>query len=358
MQLINATRMAAGFTLGRDSSGRESVVVVAKGTFTLPSDGDRSRLLPIQEPLVTADVFSGEPGFSAPIYESDFAPLKLRCDVLLNGSAHAPGGKPAQRVDVALRVATITKSFEVVGPRTWRQGLVGFAASEAEFLTVLPISYDNAFGGVDQSDPDKPRFYPSNHAGVGYHHNTSLDSVVGQPLPNTQEPENPVTNPRGVYRPMAFGAIGRSWDPRPQYAGTYDQRWIDDVFPFLPKDFRNEYFQCAPPDQQCDYLRGGEAVALVNLTPLGRCSFQLPTVVLPVEFTDIDSNRTRVDAVCDTLIIEPDQSRFMMVWRASLSLKRDIMAMRQAIVGTPPPGWKRARDTGKVYYPSLAALGE
>ncbi|MCK7582586.1 MAG: DUF2169 domain-containing protein [Chromatiales bacterium] len=48
-----------------------------------------------QLPLVMADTFTGEPGLSAPVYEVDFAPRKHRCDVLLVGSAHAPGGRPA-----------------------------------------------------------------------------------------------------------------------------------------------------------------------------------------------------------------------------------------------------------------------
>ena len=45
-----------------------------------------------------ADTFTGEPGFSAPVYEVDFAPRKPRCDVLLVGSAYAPEGRPATRV--------------------------------------------------------------------------------------------------------------------------------------------------------------------------------------------------------------------------------------------------------------------
>ena len=80
----------------------------------------------------------------------------------------------------------------------------------------MPISYNNAFGGVDRSheDPAKHRWYPTNHAGVGYHENTGAKYLDGKPLPNTEETGKKVTTPQGKYRPMAFGPIGRAWQPR------------------------------------------------------------------------------------------------------------------------------------------------
>ena len=46
--------------------------------------------------------------------------------------------------------------------------------------------------------------------------------------------------------------MGRGWPGRIEYGGTYDQNWIDNVFPFLPADFDDRYYQMAPPDQQTD----------------------------------------------------------------------------------------------------------
>ena len=74
--------------------------------------------------------------------------------------------------------------------------------------------------------------------------------MIGAPVSNTEEISDPVRDPGGRYRPMAFGPIGRGWPSRIRYAGTYDQNWIDNVFPFLPDDFDTRYFQCAPEDQQ------------------------------------------------------------------------------------------------------------
>ena len=112
MELLNATRMVAGYTMGLQPDGRELLVVVVKGTFAIPRDGGEAKLAGKQVPLVEADVFTGEPGFSAPLYESDYAPRKPRCDVLLNGSAYVPGGRPTERVTVALKVGSWSKSFD------------------------------------------------------------------------------------------------------------------------------------------------------------------------------------------------------------------------------------------------------
>src|SRR5690349_6514330 len=115
MEVINATRMVVGCTMGLEPSGRELLVLVIKGTFVLPKPGEAVRLADEQSPLVTADTFTGEPGFSAPRYEIDFAPRKRACDVLLVGSAHAPEGRQVARMHAGLRVGTMDKGFDVVG---------------------------------------------------------------------------------------------------------------------------------------------------------------------------------------------------------------------------------------------------
>src|ERR1019366_5042876 len=112
MELINSTRMLAGYTMGMESSGREFLIVVIKGTFRIPSEeGAALRLHEEQVPLVMSDAFYGEPGLSAPKYEVDFALRKQRCDVLLNASAYAPGGRPTRRVEVAAQIGSWSKAF-------------------------------------------------------------------------------------------------------------------------------------------------------------------------------------------------------------------------------------------------------
>lgn len=354
MDLTNLTKMEAGWSPGLEPSGRELAVVVIKGTFAIPASGKQPELVDEQVPLVDADVFSGEPGISAPLYEVDYAPRKPRCDILLNGTAYAPGGRAVTEVPVALRVGRMTKSFNVIGRRFWIKPLTWCTPSGAEPFVKQTISYDVAFGGRDVSDPNpaKHRWYELNHAGKGFHTNTESKAVEGHLLPHTEEPQDPVKHPNGKYRPMAFGVVGRAWQPRARLAGTYDKKWLDDHFPFLAPDFDERYYQAAPVDQQHDYLVGGEEVTLLNLTLDGRTHFVLPSLNVPVTFYPDQGEKERTLAVCDTLLIEPDAGRFMMTWRIARQLRRNIFELKEAVIGQPTRGWDRARDLGKKYISS------
>ena len=359
MELLNATKMQAGYTMGMAPDGRESLVVVVKGTFQFPEKPNQEPVLADEQiPLVMADTFEGEPGFSAPVYESEFPPKKPKCDVLLNGSAYAPGGKPTKQVTVKLQVGSWGKSFNVVGNRTWNKGMLGVSATSPEPFTVMPISYGKAFGGTDTTheDPAQHKFVLANPVGRGFHHYISGKLVDGKPLPNTEEEGHPVKKPDGEYRPMAFGPVGRNWEPRYKFAGTYDQNWIDNIFPFLPPDFQEAYYQAAPVDQQIPYLRGGETVTMTYLTPEGTTRFNIPTIDMPIVFFPKKGEKQETQGVIDTIIIEPDKRQFMLTWRQSYPLKRNMFDVVQVVAGVMPRGWYRARELGKTYYPSLGAL--
>jgi hypothetical protein len=60
-----------------------------------------------------------------------------------------------------------------------------------------------------------------------------------------------VKKPDKFYRPMSFSPIGRGWQPRASFGGTYDQNWQDNIFPFLPPDFDVAFFQAAPKTNKC-----------------------------------------------------------------------------------------------------------
>ena len=357
MDLVNATKLKAAYTVVLDPDGRERLVVVAKGTFAIPVSDVEAPLADEQADLVLADEFEGEPGKSAVRYESDFAPVKPRCDVLLNGSAYAERGRPAQMVQVGLRVGAMSKGLGVYGPRCWVSRLFGIAPTEPQPFVRALFGYGTAFGGED-ADPDdleKVAAYRENPVGTGFFPHTKGSELVGRLAPNTAEVSRPVKSTTGAYRPMALGAVGRNFAHRIALAGTYDEAWLEDTFPFLPPNFDPRYFQAAPPEQQIDYPRGGEPVAMLNLTPSGRADFRLPRLELPVEFSALDGRRSEQRAVPDTILLEPDLGRMLITWRASLPLRRDIMEMAEVIVGKQTRAFHLARATGKRYVPSLDA---
>lgn len=341
MELINATRMLAGYTLGIEPSGRELLVVVVKGTFRIPvRSGEKLRLHEEQIPLLTSDEFFGDPGLSAPKYEIDYSPRKQRCDILLNGQAYAPGGQPTDRVVVGLGIGSWSKSFTVVGDRAWYFA-GGARATGAAPFTTLPISYDHAFGGVDlrHEDPAEHAAFMPNPSGRGFHRHLRPEWLQDSPLPNTEEIGAPVDRPDGNYRPMSFGPLGRHWDPRYRYAGTYDQHWQDEVFPFLPSDFDERYYQAAPAEQQLPTPLGEQLVTLFNLTPDGRRDFLLPHLEAPFFIFPKVGEREECTAPVDTVMIEPDLERVTMTWRLTRPLKRSLFEIVRVQVGRHGREW-------------------
>jgi len=356
MDFVNETKVQAGWTLGFQADGRELLVVAIKATYQLNTDGDEPILCGVQEKLVESDTFTGEPGFSATKYEVDYAHWKPRCDVLLNGNAYAFGGRPATAVTVGLKIGTLNKRFNVVGDRQWVDTFLMAAPSLVIPFVTMPISYDRAYGGADKSPkkPDQIMSYLKNPIGVGYYPVSDRQALSGKPLPNTEQLGVPIASVSDDYLPMSFGPIGRNFAERIPYAGTYDDDWLQTRAPFFPDDFDYRYFQAAPADQQIPYPHGGEEVVLENLTPEGITSFRIPHKSVPVLFIPYRGKDRPVEAVIDTVVIEPDQNRFMITWRASLPLQRDCFEIKQTIAGEMPAAWHRTRRIGsKPYYPSL-----
>ncbi|TPN85019.1 DUF2169 domain-containing protein [Mesorhizobium sp. CU2] len=352
MQIWNQMGYPHQFTMGMDKAGHEWIVVVVKGTFDFPSKpGGLVQKSAEQVALVTADTQTGVPGYSATLWETDFAFRKSRCDVIANGCAYAPGGRPAERVPVGIKVGNWSKLFEVVGHREWRAiGPVFTATAPRPFLK-LPISYDVAWGGVDRLDPEEkqPGSYKYNPVGTGWSRTRNQRLIPGLRLPNTQAVGEEIRSPFGDYRPMSFGPMGRGWPGRIEYGGTYDQNWVDNVAPFLPADFDERYFQSAPVDQQISHPRGGEDVQLINLTPGGKEGFRLPPAQLPIT---LFSGREKVfeqEILPDTVLFDAENRRFSLVWRIQQRIRRTILDFTECWVGPPTRSMLRARETGRRY---------
>lgn len=352
MELVNATRMAVGCTLGLEPGGRELLVVVIKGSFRIPAADEPAghfELAEVQAPLVMADSFTGEPGLSAPLHEVDFAPRKARCDILLLGSAYAPEGRPTTHCEVGVRVGNWSKSMAVLGPRHWECGLSGALPSPPGLFVRQPISYDVAFGGADlhHEDAAEHAAYMPNPVGRGFHKHIRPSWVEGSPLPSTEQLDQSVRDPAGQYRPMAFGPLGRHWSERAPYAGTYDEAWLADHFPFLPPDFDERYYQAAPADQQVplETFAGAPVdVSLANLSAEGLTRFTIPSLNAPVHIIPKRGEREDYTATLDTVVIEPDAQRFTLTWRVTRPLRKSLHEIGMVLVGKKGREWWQLRE--------------
>ena len=129
--MTNDTPFAAERCWVRDKRGAEVWLVAVKGTFLVGPDGT-CQLAGKQEPVCLVPRFSGQPGASSPLYDTDLNHTKLGTDVVLNGHAHAPPGRAVPQLDVQLKVGEIDKTLRVFGDRVWQRGLTGLSPGHPE----------------------------------------------------------------------------------------------------------------------------------------------------------------------------------------------------------------------------------
>ncbi len=361
MQVLDQTRFPHQMGMGMDVAGRSFMTLTIKASYAFPDhESDLPQPLAEQRPLVMADEYTGTPGFSAPLWESDFAFRKPFCDVVVNAAAHAPGGRrPVERLRVGIAVGNWSKQFDVVGQREWRTLGPAITATRPYPFTRMPFSYDTAFGGPDRSRPPGPDVpvYAANPVGVGFA-TARGGTPAGLVLPNTEAVGEEVKSPYGTYRPMALGPYGRGWPLRLPFGGTYDQKWVDEIAPFLPPDFDERYYQMAPPDQQIARLAPFTPVVLVHLTPRGREAFRLPDTRLPIRIWRGSDVCHEGQSLPDTLLIDAEARIFMLVWRVSVPIRRTIAEFSRAWVGPPTEAMLRAEREGRGYLRIPAVLGE
>jgi hypothetical protein len=322
-QVDNRTPFAAERAWVRDRDGGEVWLVAVRCTFLVRPDGSTAPAEK-QEPPVLAPKYRGEPAASSLLYDSDFYLTKPTTDVLLHGSAHAPGGQPATEVDVTLRVGDVRKTLRATGDRVYEKGAVGHTTGRPQPFTMLPLTYERAYGGADPNpkDPDRPGFEQRNPVGTGF------APVVGKTAPNVGYP--------GMGRgrePAGFGPVSSHWQPRARHAGTYDEAWQRDRSPLYPRDLDDRFFLCSPEDQRPkEFLRGGEPVELTNLTPGGRLAFTLPRVAFDFETVFKTGDRVHHAGKLHSVILEPDVPRVVLVWRTELACHPRVHSLLGTVV--------------------------
>ncbi len=305
--------------LPRLAPSGEIVVVVVKQRFVATPAGKAVRAPGAKVNVVDVPWDEDAPETSSIRLPSDLCVQKPGTDVLVAGSAVAPGRKPVRQLDVALQAGPIRKAVRVYGPRAWYKGVVGLALSAPEPFEELPLRWEHAWGGRDDSDPKKPLEEPRNPLGRGVARDPS--KLVHQLGPAIEDLVHPVGAGRSPA-PAGVGPIGRHFMPRRKYAGTYDEAWRKTRMPLPPADFDPRFEQAAPPDQIAPgHLRGGEPVALVNACADGPLAFELPRLAFFVG-ARVDGAMVEHRTAMDTLVLFPGERAFEMTWRAVVPVPR------------------------------------
>jgi hypothetical protein len=112
-----------------------------------------------QPPLVVTDEYYGELNKSSVKQESDLAPYKPRSDVIVIGTACAPGLKPVPRFEANIKIngsSTLDKQLAITGPRYWEKREAGWVLTEPAPIISLPLRYEYAYGGECRIEGDDP----------------------------------------------------------------------------------------------------------------------------------------------------------------------------------------------------------
>nr|WP_314265003.1 DUF2169 domain-containing protein [uncultured Moellerella sp.] len=329
MEFRNLTPFAVMNYKMLDVADNEHHVIVMKVGYSLThfSEGIYQAILETDAELCFQDEYLGEPFHSSVRFESDLAPFKPYCDLMVIGSAIAPQSTPTESFIVGLNIIAannqnlLKKELRILGPRYLEYQNDSWLMTEPQKIGTLPIEYEYAFGGENRvciQDPliqqiesqyllsDEQRsahpagaeapiahsYCETNPLGKGYVRNwyakaTGLTSLAAPQIENVTSPftleqflqqlaEHQSPSEASCFGAQGFGPIARSWMPRLAKAGTYDQQWLDHRHPYLPKDFNFNYWNCAPDDQQIPYPDANLRISVSNMTADGLLEVTLP----------------------------------------------------------------------------------
>jgi hypothetical protein len=325
--LENLTRFTPVDLHSITKEGKDILVICVAGQFDLPAPGKPSQEPPfpseVQLPTQIEDIYWGEPGISSLKYEGQTAYHRPGTDIYLIGSARSPDGKPVRKMRVMLRVGSCQKQAFVVGDRKWMRGILGLKPSSPSPFVSMPLQYERSFGGVAQARGNKaPEYEPRNPVGCGFY--GTQREAINNSLPNIEDPSDLINNWSDHPSPVGFGPIARNWQPRLEYAGTYDEAWVEHRAPLWPLDFDARFFQAASQGLVATpWLEGTEPVTLVGFSHESAISFPLPSYRLMAK----SYFRDRVDRrlmVMDAIQIEPDKGIITLIWRTAIPVHRQL----------------------------------
>ena len=301
---------------------------------------------------------------------SDYWPFKRHTDVVVVGSVHTPEHRPMTALTASIAVGTREKRVRATGLRqvSWRTGEIPHFPNPDVF-TEVPLSYGNAYGGVDGRvvDPtreplvaegvplaDHPGMYPRNPFGRGYV--VLPDGAENVDLPFLEDPADLLTPARFLTGdparwhhqplPAGLGWIHPWMFPRSLFfeVGTdawypaADDRTLREVRDgVLPEGFRallrahqesegphEGFFQESSLGLRFTEVPAGAPFTLTHLHPAHpTLAFSAPP--RPAFTWRFDDAITPADARLHHLVVEPETLRVSCTDVAELALPRTVI---------------------------------
>lgn len=306
----------------QDKEGNDLLLILFKATYSLKSG--QPQKAEKQEPVEPADLYYGEPGKSSLKYSSDISFDKKASDIALKGEALAPF-EGARESTLYFKVGEVEKRIAVFGDRHWILAPIGHMISKPEPFDKIPLVYERAFGGFDKSHEKEKHHqaFESNPLGVGFRAKKSNLETDGFPLPNFEDLDDLIVSLKDKPKVAGLGFISPNWQPRLKKSGTFDQNWMENRMPLLPKDFDPAFFNSAHPDLiYPGFLKGNEEVILSGFSP-EPFKFNLP-YDLPFCQLEIGGEKQEIELKTDKLFIDTKEELLILLFSASLSSDQEF----------------------------------
>lgn len=322
LQLKNTSPFAASMALFPNEDAVDTLYVIVKASFNI---GKEFTLADEQLKPEAADVYWTEPGKSSLKAASDMHIGKAATDIIMLGHASAPEQKETTQLDVSLSVGKVNKQVRVFGDRHWQDGRI---TAPSRFKTMAMV-YEKAYGGIHIADGQIQSAETRNPVGRGFAGKRKAEEMNGVPLPNLEDPNQLIREPTDQPTPACFGFCAPNWQPRVDHAGTYDEAWKKTRAPYLPKDFDKRFLNMAHPDLVYPgFLQGGEPVHISGMHPKGDLQFDVPQVGLAAQIT-LAGKVEQPEFDLETLILEPNQLKLSLVWRAALPCDKKALKISE-----------------------------
>ena len=319
MHLDNQTNWSAQTQPGWLRNGQlcHSVVVKISARFEL--DGSITPL-PQAVELASGDQYIDESEDRSLACANDLVPFKQGFEWLLTGQVQVAEGRTAQNVTLAWvrnGQPLQEKTLALFGPRQWQKTWVGIVPSEPEPLTDIPLQWELAYGGQDDSGDEVLAENPVGQGWCG----KSRKAAIGQAMPQIEQ--QPLLLRAGQRRtPGGFGPVAPHWAPRQAGFSSLDAEALSHgESPYQPQTPADLY-NAAPQDQRLEQSPlAGDAVLLKGFyREAPNLVLTLPTVT-PLVFCRADSSRaTRLALQWDTLLIDTTEQRLDWVFRGALPM--------------------------------------
>ena len=281
MELLNATRMQAAYTMGTEPTAREHIVVAVKGTFAFPERA--GEVCPLGGGAGAAGHGRRVLGRARLLRAALRGRLRApQAEVRRAAERHGlrAGGQAGDQVRVGVKLGGWSKVFDVVGDRVWVQR-GGTHRTLGARAVPRPCRSPTSAPSAAPTTPTRsePHAYMPNPVGRGYGLVRSGERLIGRPAPQHRGAARPGRDALG--RLPADGARRRR--PATGGRGSKYRRHLRPELarqgvPVPARRLRRPLLPGrtgGPADRRAEGRRGGESWSISRRE--GRTRFRLPT---------------------------------------------------------------------------------